>query len=221
MLRVLKDIPGVNTNFVTPGFNSMIFDVTVSYKDNPADRTSLTLLGVSDQFGGLKFFSSSRRVVSGGCEVKFGALILEPGSTLAFNWFARFKPGDGVYNGSTNINLALVGLNGSGVAGVIPQANLFSGLMNTGSRQQVSPVTVSRYYTIVNNPVNFATILVTPWYSELTFTIPLPNDAFFAGTDDPYKANVRNGIAMRFLASTVTTEAINPDYIDHQCNTVN
>ncbi len=166
------------------------------------------------------FAGLNRELTSEGCRVQLGVAVDSGSSTFAFNWFARFIPGGNVLSSSTNnINLALVGLDGQGGVGVIPQSNSFNDIVgNNDTPQFVSPLRVSQYYTIVNSPVRLTPTISSPFYSSLVFTIPQPNDAAFAdtGTSNPTNANVRNGVPMQFAASAVTSE-VNSPAIDHRC----
>ena len=89
------------------------------------------------------------REVSSGCENVTLAVEVDPqSSTFAFNWFLR------VNGSSTNVNLALVGLNGAGSVGVILNNNSYS-----------------NQYAISNNPEDLQTP-TSLWNSSLTFNFP-------------------------------------------------
>ncbi len=188
------------------------------------ERSSGAVSETSGTFGagqGFHYAGLNRRVVPDGCEVKFSSVVNSANSTFAFNWFARFMDGDGVYNGSTNINLALDGLNGRGGVRVIPQTSVFNSITDSSS----SVRTVLDHYTIVNSPNQLFPNIRSPWYSGVIFTIPRPGHPDFAGTpSNPtnagYNANVRRGTPMQFLAGTTTFEQITHHAIDHQCRTI-
>ncbi len=215
-------------------------DVVVTAK-NGSGRAKLTLT-TDISFGDILHFAGiNRRVASDGCEVKFGIIGAGATDNTSYNWFARFKPGPGVYistrpetmssdvpvtnNGivttnevvstnfvdTPNINLALVGLDGSGNVGYaygttridddgnVYQTNIFTGR-----------------YTIENSP-NPLLANVYPSYSALTLTIPRPNNPSFVSTDEPLNANVRNGVPVTFFGSSVTYESPTDNFVDYQC----
>ncbi len=194
------------TNWNVTNGADININVAITPKDNPAISNNLTLILNHDIRRGitLSFAGLNRRVFSGGCEVKIGAVAGGGDSAFGFNWFARFKPGDGVYNGSTNINLAFTGLD--------PESNIG---VDTTSKNTINIFSGS--YTIENSP-NPLLAKQYPWYSLLTFTIPPPNDPAFADTSNPTNANIRNGIAMTFLGSNSNAQTRTDNFIDYQCN---
>ncbi len=198
------------------GNDTISINVVVTAK-NGSGRATLTLTTDYDLIGdGLNFAGLNRRVVSDGCEVKAGILAEDiGGSGNSFFWSARFRPGNDAIivtnitdeggglmttNDSGNIALANNGFDGSGVLGIAYENNIFSGRYRLENSS--SPLSRNVY----------------PWYSALTFTIPRPNDPAFASNNEPYNANVRNGIPMTFFGITSTAVSPTNNFVDYQCN---
>ncbi len=200
--------------------SDVAINVSVIAKDG-SGTNNLTITTDRQLIGSeiLHFAGLSRRMVADGCEIKAGAAAGNSfHSTFSFNWFARFRPGPGVYNSSTtNIDLAIAGLNGRGNVGLIFRANLFNDLTNDSTIHLSSPVTASPYYSLGNYPLSSST-RAFPWYSEVTFTVPRPDHPNFANSSNPYNANVRNGVPISLFAGTVVSETTSNNFIDYQCN---
>ncbi len=156
---------------------------------------------------------NQRPAPGGGCEIKYGSIATgATGSNFVFSWFARFRPGDGVYY-PTRTTITRNEQTITNAMGVITGTNVITTTNMTDTRDinlasvglngaggvrvllQENPFnssgvdnsftsirTVADNYTIVNSPNNLFPTIFSPWYSALIFTIPGPGDPDFAGT---------------------------------------
>ncbi len=194
MLQVQENVIGSTNIFV---------GVNLSLKDNPAVSTNLTVISLSrDMFfrniSSFNFAGLNRRLVSGGCQVKFGLIADGKQSIFAFSFYANFQ-GRTNNNNLADIYLIQAGLDGFGVPGI---------------NYESSTSILSNQSMIINGPTE-GVGTITPgfsWYSSFTFTFPSPTDPDYSSID-----NVVNATPLQFLASSTTEQILTP-HIDYNCN---